>query len=160
MKRKLIILGILLLIAINISALATVGYRWKCGSGSNTCGGCAPGEYICQQLSLSDSQRQSVEACRKVFTEGIGQKREILNHKRNELVDLISQPAPNPEKIDSLLQEIGTAQTELEKDVVNHILHEKGLLDPEQQKKFLNLIKGQLLPQVKCERVVCPSERR
>ncbi|MFH1335572.1 MAG: periplasmic heavy metal sensor [Candidatus Zixiibacteriota bacterium] len=160
MKRKLIILGILLLIAINISALATVGYRWKYGSGSNTCGGCAPGEYICQQLSLSDSQRQNVEACRKVFTEGIDLKREILNHKRNELVDLISQPVPNPEMIDSLLKEIGIAQTELEKDVVNHILHEKELLNPEQQKKFLDLIKGQLLPQGKCERVMCPSERR
>jgi len=160
MKRKLIILGILLLIAINISALATVGYRWKCGYGGKACGGCAPGEYICQQLSLSDSQKQNMEVCRKVFSEDIDQKREILNHKRNELVELISQPTPEAEKIDSLLVEIGNAQTELEKDVVNHILHEKELLNPEQQKKFLDLIKGCLLPEGKCEKVLCPSERR
>jgi Spy/CpxP family protein refolding chaperone len=160
MKRKLIILGILLLIAINISALATVGYRWKCGYGGKACGRCAPGEYICQQLSLSDSQKQNMEVCRKVFSEDIDQKRGILNHKRNELVELISQPTPEAEKIDSLLVEIGNAQTELEKDVVNHILHEKGLLNPEQQKKFLDLIKGRLLPEGKCEKVLCPSERR
>ena len=101
-----------------------------------------------------------MEVCRKVFSEDIDQKREILNHKRNELVELISQPTPEAEKIDSLLVEIGNAQTELEKDVVNHILHEKELLNPEQQKKFLDLIKGCLLPEGKCEKVLCPSERR
>jgi Spy/CpxP family protein refolding chaperone len=159
MKRKLIILGILLLIAINISALATVGYRWKCGYGGKSRGACAPGEYICQQLSLSDSQKQNMEVCRRVFSEDINQKREILNHKRNELVELITQPTPEAGKIDSLLGEIGTAQTELEKDVVEHILHEKGLLNPEQQKKFLDLIKGCLLPEGKCAKVLCPSER-
>jgi Spy/CpxP family protein refolding chaperone len=160
MKRKFIILGILLLIAINISALATVGYRWKCRNGGKACGGCVPGEYICQKLSLSDSQKQNMEACRRIFTEGIAQKKKILNHKRNELVELISQPTPETEKIDSLLEEIGTAQTELEKDVVNHILHEKELLNLEQQKRFLDLIKGCLLPGEKCEKVTCPSERR
>jgi Spy/CpxP family protein refolding chaperone len=157
MKRRLVILGVLLLIAINISALATVGYRWKCRYGGKACGGCAPGEYICQQLSLSDSQKQNMEAYRKVFTEGMDRKRGILNHKRNELIDLLSQPNPKPEEIDSLLEEIGAAQTELEKDVVNHILQEKGILNPEQQKKFLDLIKGRLLPEGKCEKVMCPS---
>ncbi len=160
MKRKFIILGVLLLIAINISALATVGYRWKCGYNGKACGGCAPGEYICQQLSLSDSQKQNMETYRKVFTEGMDRKREILNQKRNELVELISQPNPKPQEIDSLLEEIGTAQTELEKDVVNHILREKGLLNPEQQKKFLDLIRGRLLPEGKCEKVMCPTGGR
>lgn len=101
-----------------------------------------------------------METCRRVFTEGIDQKKKILNQKRNELVELISQPTPETKKIDSLLEEIGTAQTELEKDVVNHILHEKGLLNSEQQKKFLDLIKGCLLPEGKCEKITCPSERR
>jgi len=160
MKRRLVVLGVLLLIAINISALATVGYRWKCGYSGKTYGGCAPGEYICQQLSLSDSQKQNMEAYRKVFTEGMDRKREILNQKRNELVELISQPNPKPEEVDSLLEEIGTAQTELEKDVVNHILREKGILNPEQQKKFLDLIKERLLPEGNCEKVMCPSEKR
>lgn len=160
MKRKLVILGAVLLIAINVSVLATVGYHWKCNGGNKMCGGCAPGVYICQKLSLSDSQKQDMEACRKVFTEGIDKKKEILNLKRNKLLELISQPAPEKEKIDSLLEEIGTAQTELEKDVVNHILHEKGLLNTEQQRKFLDLIKGCLLPAGKCEKVICPSERR
>ncbi len=160
MKRKLVLLGVLLLVAINISALATVGYRWKCGYGGKACGGCVPGEYMCQKLSLTDAQRQNVETCRKVFTEGIDQKREILTHKRNELVELISQPNPETARIDSLLVEIGTAQTELEKVVVNHILREKGLLTPEQQEKFLEMIKGCLLPEEKCEKTMCPSQRR
>jgi Spy/CpxP family protein refolding chaperone len=160
MKKKLIILGILLLVAINISALATVGYRWKCGSGSKACGGCAPGEYMCQKLSLTDAQKQNVETYRKIFTEGMDQKREILTHKRNELVELISQTNPETAKIDSLLVEIGTAQTEMEKVVVNHILREKELLTPEQQEKFLEMIKGCLLPTEKCEKTMCPSQRR
>ncbi len=160
MKKKFILLGILLLIAINISALATVGYRWKCGKGNKSCGACVPGEYMCQQLSLTDAQKQNVEVCRKAFTEGMDQKREILNRKRNELVELISQPNPETARIDSLLVEIGTAQTELEKVVVNHILREKGLLTPEQQEKFLEMIKGCLLPEEKCEKTTCPSQRR
>lgn len=160
MKKKFIILGILLLIAINISALATIGYRWKCRHGNQSCGACAPGEYMCQKLSLTDAQKQNVEACRKAFNEGIDQKREILTHKRNELVELISQPNPRTGKIDSLLVEIGAAQTELEKVVVNHILKEKGLLSPQQQEEFLEMIKGCLLPEEKCEKTMCPSQRR
>jgi len=160
MKRKLFILGILLLIAINVSVLATVGYRWQCGYGSKTCGGCAPGEYVCMQLSLSDTQRQKMEVLRKAFTESADKKRGILGYKRNELVSLLSESSLNREKIDSLIKEIGIVQTELEKEVVNHILQAKEILTPEQQEKFLDLIKVRLPHEGKCEKVFCPSERR
>jgi Spy/CpxP family protein refolding chaperone len=62
--------------------------------------------------------------------------------------------------MDSLIKEIGMAQAELEKEVINHILQEKEILTPEQQQKFLGLIKGRLFLEEKCEKVFCPSERR
>jgi len=160
MKRKLIILGIILLIAINVSVLATVGYRWQCGGGNKSCGGCAPGEYVCMQLSLSETQRQKMDTYKKVFDERTVTIRESLSHKRNELVQLLNAPLPDQEKIDSLIKEIGITQTELEKEVVNHILQAKEILTPEQQEKFLNLIEVRLPHEGKCEKVFCPSERR
>jgi len=160
MKRKFIILGVILLIAINVSVLATVGYYWRCGRVNRSCGGCAPGEYICLHLDLSDSQKQKMETFKKVFDEKTDTIREALSHKRNELVGLLSEPFPDRAKIDSLVNQIGTAQMELEKEVIEHLLQEKQILTSEQQKKFLDLIKGRLLPAEKCEEVICPGERR
>lgn len=159
MKRKLVILGVILLIAINISVLATVGYRWKCGQERGICEGHAPGEYLCEQLSLSDSQKQKMEMFGKAFDEKTDKKRKTLSYKRNELVELLNQPSPDRQKIDSLINQIGIAQAELEKEVIDHILQEKEILTPEQQKKFLDLIKRCLLSEEKCEEVICPGEK-
>lgn len=160
MKRKLVILGVILLIAINVSVLATVGYQWKCGRENKMCGGCAPGEYMCLQLALSDSQKQEMETFKKVFDERTVTIRENLSYKRNELIKLLNNPSPHRAKIDSLIKEIGISQTELEKEVVNHILQEKELLTPEQQKKFFDLIENRLFNRVECEMAIPQHERR
>ena len=154
MKRKLIFLGVILLIAINVSVLATVGYRWKCGQRGKICEGHMPGEYLGQQLSLSDAQKQKMETLRKAFDERIYKIRETLIYNRNELVKLLSQPQPDSSKIDSLIKEMGILQTGLEREVINHLLQEKGILTPEQQKKFLDLIQERLCHEGKCERAL------
>lgn len=160
MKRKLIILGVILLIAINVSVLATVGYHWKCGRGGKICDRQVPCEYLCEQLSLSDSQRQKMEIFKKAFDEKTNKIREDLSHKRNELVGLLNEPSLDRGKIDSLIKDIGIAQTELEKEVIDHILQQKEILTSEQQKKFLDLIKCCLLPEERCEEVICPGKKR
>jgi Spy/CpxP family protein refolding chaperone len=159
MKRKLVFLGVILLIAINVSVLATVGYRWKCGQRGKICEGHMPGEYLGQQLSLSDSQKQKMETLRKAFEERTIEIRENLLAKRNELVKLLSEPQPDSTKIESLVKEIGTAQTELEKEVVNHLLHKKEMLTPEQQRKFLDLLKERLFHEGKCEGEIFSPEK-
>lgn len=160
MKRKLVILGVILLVAINVSVLATIGYRWKCPSEGKICDRQVPCEYLCEQLSLSDSQKQKMEMFGKAFDEKTDKKRKTLSYQRNELVELLNQPSPDHQKIDSLINQIGIAQAELEKEVIDHILQEKEILTPEQQKKFLDLIKRCLLSEEKCEEVICPGERR
>jgi len=154
MKRKLIFLGIILLIAINVSVLATVGYRWKCGQRGKICQGCTPGEYLSQQLSLSNAQQQKMETFRKAFDERIYKIRETLINNRNELVKLLSQPQPDSSKIDSLIKELGILQTGLEREVINHLFQEKEILTPEQQKKFLDLIQERLYHEGKCEKAL------
>jgi Spy/CpxP family protein refolding chaperone len=156
MKRKLVILGVILLIAINMSVLATVGYRWRCGPEGKTCKSQAPCEYLCAHLSLSDSQREKMELFGKALDEKTGIIREALRHKRNKLVELLNEPSPDRVRVDSLIEEIGMAQAELEKEVMEHIIREKEILTPEQQKKFLELISRRLAPEEKCERVICP----
>jgi Spy/CpxP family protein refolding chaperone len=101
-----------------------------------------------------------MDTYRKAFDERTAAIRELLSHKRTELVSVLSQPLPDREKIDSLTKEIGIAQTELEKEVINHILQAKEILTPEQQKKFLDLIEVRLPHGEKCEIPFCPSERR
>lgn len=145
--------------AINVSVLATIGYRWKCKPGSKICERQVPCEYLCEQLSLSASQRQKMEIFKKAFDEKTDRRRKTLSHKRNDLVELLNQPSPDYQKIDSLINQIGIAQAELEKEVIDHILQEKEILTPEQQKKFLDLIKCCLLPEQKCEEIICPGEK-
>jgi Spy/CpxP family protein refolding chaperone len=63
--------------------------------------------------------------------------------KRAELADLLfAEPAERP-AIEAAADEILRRQSELEREVIEHILEEKALLSPSQRMKFYQIIVDQ-----------------
>jgi len=147
MKRKLIIFGISLLVIINLSSLATIGYH-RCFRKGEEC----PKEskypeesYLHRQLSLTKSQAEKMKTLRDSFYLQSDKISSDLLERRTELVELLMASEPDTEKINEALSEIDSKQAELQKKVINCLLEEKEILTPEQQQEFFSIIKERLL---------------
>lgn len=147
MRKKWIIFGISLLVIINLSALATMGYhRWcryrvECRYRKIQ----LEEKTFYQQLSLSNDQIEKMKTCRQSFLTQADQINSVLHQKRSELVDLLITSEPDSERIHIVLNHIDSMQAELHKSVIYYLLKEKELLTPEQQEKFFSIIKERIL---------------
>lgn len=155
MKKKMIIFGIILLVAINLSALVTMGYNKWCahhGRGCEVERRCelglmySPRCFLYRHLSLSESQVEEMELLGESFDQKVIPLRAELNEKREQLVKMLMESEPNREEINVKLSEIDSLQAELQKGVINHLLQVKGVLTPEQQENFSSLILERLCP--------------
>ena len=89
---------------------------------------------------LSANQRRRLQEIRSVFSPKVSDIRKKLYIKRSELADLLfAEPFDRP-KLDNAAKEILRYQSELENEVVEHILEEKELLSPTQKRKFYEII--------------------
>ena len=92
-------------------------------------------------IDLTAQQKQKVEEMRKSFLPRVGNIRLELRRKRLHLNDLIFAPIPDMKAIEDIGKEIEGLQTRLEKEVIEHILQEKEILTPEQQRQFHEIVK-------------------
>ena len=69
----------------------------------------------------------------------------ILNTERQKLVELLSETKPDMDKINNISKRINTLQSELQRRVISHLIEEKKLLNTEQQRVFINIIKNRLI---------------
>ncbi len=89
---------------------------------------------------LSSVQREQVSRIRSTFLPRVADIRKNLRQSRAELADLLFEEPADRTKIDTVAGEIMVRQSELEKEVIAHILEEKELLSPSQQRKFYEII--------------------
>ena len=93
--------------------------------------------------NLSQEQRIQVQEIRQTFLPRVEGIREQLRSKRAELADLLfAEPAESP-AIYRVADEILRCQSELEREVIEHILEEKELLSASQRRKFYQIIVDQ-----------------
>ena len=151
MKRKLLIVGIALLVIINLSAFATLTYNRYCQK-HETCPHKKEhvrGEFLCQELSLTKSQIEEMRALKRSFHSQADSISFVLFKKRTVLVDLLSTQNPDTVKINIALKEMDALQAELQKHVICYLLKEKEMLNPEQRQKFFSIIKERLMRESK-----------
>jgi Spy/CpxP family protein refolding chaperone len=147
MRKKWLILGFSLLVIINLSALATLGYhRWcryraECQYRRNR----LEENTFYQQIAISEDQIKKMKVCRQSFLSRTDRISSGLREKRIELVDLLIAAEPDIERIHILLTHIDSLQAELQKGVISYLLEGKRLLTPEQQKEFFTIIKNRIL---------------
>ena len=93
--------------------------------------------------SLTEDQRQKVENIREGFLPKVSRIRDELRSKRRILADLLFSGEVDRTVISRTMEEIAELQIKLEEEVMDHILEEKVLLTPEQQKQFYQIITEQ-----------------
>ena len=146
MKKKFLIWGIVLLIVVNISALATIGYNRLCphreGCREN---GHARQDFLHRELALSEAQAAQMKVLKETFQSNIKPIRAALRTIREQFVQLLMATKPDRPKIDAVRSEIDSLQAELQKQVIDHLLAEKKILTEEQQQKFFSIIRERLI---------------
>lgn len=92
---------------------------------------------------LSPAQRARVEAIRREFLPRVEAIRAGLRGRRALLAELLfAEPIDRP-AIDQAVAAILADQAALERQVIEHIIEERELLDPAQRRQFHDIIVGQ-----------------
>jgi Spy/CpxP family protein refolding chaperone len=89
---------------------------------------------------LSSKQMEQVQVIRNTFLPKVNQIRENLRRERAELAKLLFADPPDREDIYAIARQILEHQSELENEVIEHILEERELLSPSQQRRFYQII--------------------
>ena len=89
---------------------------------------------------LTAEQKRAVQEIRQTFLPRVAKIRENLRRERAELAELLFADPPDRERIHAVGRQILLYQSELENEVIEHILEERELLTPAQQRKFYEII--------------------
>jgi len=134
---------LLVSLALNLSILVTVGYLYHRQTGywiSPFGMKMAKNHFLFEELSLSPEQMAAMKARALLFRAEIDRGRLAVTQKRREVVALMRIDPPDVAAINTVIGEINSLQGEMQRKIATHMLEEKALLSPEQQKKFLDLI--------------------
>ncbi len=96
--------------------------------------------YLDLILDLTEEQRALVQEIRHTFLPRVGQIRENLRRERAELAELLFADPPDRNRIHAVARQILLYQSDLENEVIEHILEERDILTPSQQRRFYEII--------------------
>jgi Spy/CpxP family protein refolding chaperone len=91
-------------------------------------------------IDLTADQRRRVELIRERFLPYVAGMREKLRERRMELADLLFATPLDRDRVKATVEAIAGLQLSLEQGVIDHIVEESGLLTPDQQRQFHQVI--------------------
>ncbi len=147
-KKRLISWGIVLLVVMNISSLATVWFLQHRREPQSERGGPPPRmmPFLRNELQLADAQVEQISNLQRQHFDQVRVIRDGMRKLKQDLFGELSMDEPDVDKVNSLAQQVGGRHTELELQTFNHFLHLKQVCTPEQQKKlealFDELLRG------------------
>jgi Spy/CpxP family protein refolding chaperone len=100
-----------------------------------------------EELELSNDQRTRFEAARNRFLPILNENTDKIIRRHIELMDLIAAEPVDRQAIDSKFQEIRSVQRSMANSVVEHLLEDKQILQPDQQEKFFAVLKSRIQKQ-------------
>jgi Spy/CpxP family protein refolding chaperone len=89
---------------------------------------------------LTAEQKAAVQEIRDTFLPKVARIRENLRRERAELARLLFADPPDRDRIYAIARQILLHQSDLESEVIEHILEEKELLSAPQQMRFYEII--------------------
>ena len=137
------VLVLILSLAMNAAAFATVGYNYYCKifpTSSPMCPVSPRDQHFYQALGLSAPQLTSMDSLAQTFHARLERLGLDMHGKKGLLVDLLRQENVDSERIEKLRKEMAGNQDEIQKEVITHIIDIKKILDPGQEKRFFNLM--------------------
>jgi Spy/CpxP family protein refolding chaperone len=140
-KNRIFYIVLALLFVINITALATISYhRWlRPGTAPMERDQPETWQTLQRQVSLTPQQSQTMQNLRLSFEKEVESLRQRMWEKRDALLEEARASSPDLKRIDSLIEEIGALQTDIQKKSVRSLLKDKRILTPGQQKKYFSL---------------------
>ncbi|MGB8953127.1 MAG: Spy/CpxP family protein refolding chaperone [Candidatus Aminicenantales bacterium] len=147
-KKRLMAYGIILLVAVNVTALCVLAYnRWlKQPSFPEVSVSEKPLTQTEEGLLLNSAQLEEMKNLKASFEVEIEAVRLKMEEKRKVLVEEMRKESPDSALIDRLIDEINHLQSEMQKKAVRYLFKERELLSPEQQKRFFEMFEGHVCP--------------
>lgn len=100
-------------------------------------------------LGLSPAQAESLKKLDSAFRKDTDKVCMRICKERLELLNMMRDPNIKPDAVYKKIEEIGTLQVSLEKEIATHILKVKKDLSPEQSEAYLNTIRQELRESIK-----------
>lgn len=144
MKQKNLTIILILSLAVNVATLATVGYHyWRntCLTPAAPCPLNPSDRHLYESLGLSSEQTARMAALAQSFHRRLGELDAAVEAKRNLLIDLLGDESPDPAKTEATRKEIAGLQDEIQKEVIAHIAAAKKVMNADQQKRFIALLR-------------------
>ena len=130
------LLGFISALVFVVVALGVVYFHLK---RTRNCKACIKG-YLDLIPDLTPGQKETVQEIRRTFLPKVAQIRENLRRERAELARLLFADPPDRNGINAVARQILLHQSDLENEVIDHILEEREILSPAQQRKFYEII--------------------
>ena len=144
MKGKLLMVVLTLSLIVNASAVATIGYHyWRnaCFTPSAPCPLNQEDHYLYQDLGLSPGQLAKMAPLARSFHGRLNELEVGIEAKRNLLIDCLGEKEIDLPRTEAIRKEIAGYQDEVQKQVIAHIAASKKIMTPDQQKRFIELLR-------------------
>jgi Spy/CpxP family protein refolding chaperone len=101
-------------------------------------------QFLEQQLSLSEAQRESTVQLRAAHFQKTDALRKEINRLRRQLMEEVVAATPDRDKVARLASELGSKQGQVEMLTYDHFVALYALCQPAQQEKFRTMMSGLL----------------
>ena len=145
MNKRLLMIVLTFSLAVNASGLATIGYHYWRNTGLAPTAPCplSPEDsHLYQTLGLSPDQLAKMTALAGAFHRRLNELESAVAAKRNLLIDLLGEKEIDLPRTEIIRKEIAGFQDEIQKEVITHIAESKKIMNPDQQKRFIELLRA------------------
>jgi hypothetical protein len=144
MRRKSLYIVLILSLAINVSVLATIGYHFyrnACIAPSAPCPLNPSDRHLYESLGLSSGQMAQMSPLARLFHDRLNGLESAIAVKRNLLIDVLGEDGIDLPRTEAIRREIASLQDEIQKEVITHIAESKKIMNLDQQKRFIELLR-------------------
>jgi len=141
MKKKVIVLIFIVILVINVTALAALAYnRWlKNPLSSAEIEGENSWNTLQKKVALTPIQLSELQVQRDHFSDHIQSIRMEIAQKRIELLEEIRKAHPDMESIDQMIDIISRRQADIQKQTVRNLMKDKDVLSLGQRDRYFSL---------------------
>ncbi len=161
-KKRLLFWGIILLVIMNVSSLATVWYqqhRFPFPPAPDRPPPQRTNQFLSRELGLTDAQAEEFQELQRQHFDKARRIQEAIREMKNKFFGELSTASPDTLKAKRIALEIGEKQSELELMTFNHFLELKNKCTFEQKSRFDGLIQ-ELIRTMGRQHKPPPGERR
>jgi len=141
----LLMIILILSLAVNFSGLATIGYHyWRnaCLTPTAPCPLSPEDSHLYQTLGLSPDQLAKMTTLAGTFHHRLNELESAVTAKRNLMIDLLGEDVIDLPRTEAIRKEIAAFQDKVQKEVIKHIAESKKIMTPDQQKRFIELLRA------------------